>query len=159
MAKKNLTRREFVKQNSIAGLGATVATMVGPTLLANCATENGTPAILGGQKVRTEGWPKWPMWGPASSTIGTFETRLDPTVMRVEKKMMVGRMPKAKLERLWATRPALVSRDPSGPGTPTGTASITVSVGSSAAMPNEAPIEMVLPLPMARRRRLRQPNN
>ena len=66
MAKKNYSRREFVKQNSIVGLGATVATIVGPTLLANCATETGTPAILGGQKVRTKGWPEWPMWNPAT---------------------------------------------------------------------------------------------
>jgi len=62
MAKKNYSRREFVKQNSMAGLGAAVAMGLAPTLLANCATETGTPAILGGQKVRTKGWPGWPMW-------------------------------------------------------------------------------------------------
>lgn len=66
MTKRNYSRREFVKQNSIAGLGAAVAIGVAPTLLANCATETGTPAILGGQKVRTKGWPEWPMWNPAT---------------------------------------------------------------------------------------------
>ena len=66
MTKKNLSRREFVKQNSMAGLGAAVAMGVGPTLLANCATETATPAILGGQKVRTKEWPGWPIWNPAT---------------------------------------------------------------------------------------------
>jgi perosamine synthetase len=66
MSKKNYSRREFVKQNSVAGLGATVALSMAPTLLANCATGTGTPAILGGQKLRTKGWPVWPMWNPAT---------------------------------------------------------------------------------------------
>jgi dTDP-4-amino-4,6-dideoxygalactose transaminase len=56
------TRREFVKQNSIAGIGAAVALGAAPTLLANCATETGTPAIIGGQKIRTKEWPAWPIW-------------------------------------------------------------------------------------------------
>lgn len=66
MTKKNYSRREFVKQNSVAGLGAAVAMGVAPTLLANCATETGTPAILGGQKVRTKEWPGWPVWDTAA---------------------------------------------------------------------------------------------
>ncbi len=64
MSKRNFSRREFVKQNSIATLGAAVALSVAPTLLANCATDAGTPAILGGQKLRTKGWPEWPIWIP-----------------------------------------------------------------------------------------------
>ena len=66
MAKKKISRREFVKQNSMAGLGAAVTMGVAPTLLANCATETGTPAILGGQKVRTKAWPGWPIWDSAT---------------------------------------------------------------------------------------------
>jgi hypothetical protein len=46
MSKRNYSRREFVKQNSLAGFGAAVAIGVGPALLANCATDSGTPAIL-----------------------------------------------------------------------------------------------------------------
>ena len=65
MSEKNYTRREFVKQNSMAGLGAAVAMTVGPTILANCATDTGIPAILGGVKIRTKGWPVWPMWDKA----------------------------------------------------------------------------------------------
>ncbi len=62
MSKRNYTRREFVKQNSMAGLGAAVAMGVAPSILANCATDTGIPAILGGEKIRTKGWPVWPMW-------------------------------------------------------------------------------------------------
>ena len=64
--KKNYSRREFVKQNSIAGLGAAVGISLTPTLLVNCATDTGTPAILGGQKIRTKEWPGWPIWDPAT---------------------------------------------------------------------------------------------
>lgn len=66
MSKTNLSRREFVKKNSMAGLGAAVAMGAAPTLMANCATDTGTPAVLGGQKIRTKGWPEWPMWDPAT---------------------------------------------------------------------------------------------
>jgi len=66
MTKRNYSRREFVKQNSMAGLGAAVAMGVAPTLLANCATETATPAILGGKKVRTKEWPGWPIWDTAT---------------------------------------------------------------------------------------------
>jgi perosamine synthetase len=66
MSKNNYTRREFVKQNSLAGFGAAVAMGVAPTILANCATDTGIPAILGGQKIRTKSWPGWPMWDPAT---------------------------------------------------------------------------------------------
>ncbi|MGI6340015.1 MAG: DegT/DnrJ/EryC1/StrS family aminotransferase [Bacteroidales bacterium] len=60
--KKNYSRREFVKQNTVAGVGAAVAMSVAPTILVNCSADTGTPAILGGQKIRTKEWPVWPMW-------------------------------------------------------------------------------------------------
>lgn len=37
---------------------------VAPAIIVNCAADIGTPAILGGEKVRTKGWPKWPIWNP-----------------------------------------------------------------------------------------------
>ena len=64
MSKRNYSRREFVKQNSMAGLGAAVAMGVAPTLLANYTSDQSTPAILGGQKIRTKEWPVWPQWKP-----------------------------------------------------------------------------------------------
>ena len=66
MSKRNYSRREFVKQNSLAGLGAAVALGVAPSLFANSSTVAGIPAILGGQKIRTKAWPVWPMWNPAT---------------------------------------------------------------------------------------------
>jgi perosamine synthetase len=65
MAKRNYSRREFVKQNSLAGLGAAIAMGVTPALIANQTVSADIPAILGGQKIRTKNWPKWPMWDPA----------------------------------------------------------------------------------------------
>ncbi len=67
MSKRNYSRREFVKQNSMAGLGAAVVAIgAAPALFANCSTDTGTPAILGGQKLRTKEWPQWPIWDPAT---------------------------------------------------------------------------------------------
>jgi len=66
MSKKNYTRREFVKQNSMAGLGAVVGMSAAPSLLANGASNTGTLSILGGAKTRTKGWPEWPIWDPAT---------------------------------------------------------------------------------------------
>jgi perosamine synthetase len=64
MSKRNFSRREFVKTNSMAGLGAAVAMGVAPNFLADYAADTGLPAILGGQKIRTKEWPHWPMWNP-----------------------------------------------------------------------------------------------
>jgi perosamine synthetase len=66
MSKRNYSRREFVKQNSLAGLGAAVAMGLTPSLISDFVTETGVPAVIGGQKVRTKGWPEWPMWNPAT---------------------------------------------------------------------------------------------
>ncbi len=64
MSKQKYSRREFVKKNSLAGLGAAVAVSVAPAVLANCSSDTGTPALLGGTPVRTKGWPDWPIWIP-----------------------------------------------------------------------------------------------
>ncbi len=66
MSKRNsYSRREFVKRNSLAGLGAAVGIGLTPTIMASCASDTGIPAILGGQKIRTNEWPVWPQWKPA----------------------------------------------------------------------------------------------
>lgn len=64
MKTTNYSRREFVKKNSIAGLGTAMAIGGVNSFVAGCASETGTPAILGGEKVRTKPWPTWPMWDP-----------------------------------------------------------------------------------------------
>jgi perosamine synthetase len=66
MSKRNYSRRDFVKQNSLAGLGVVLTTGVSPTLYANFSGNTGMPALLGGQPVRTKAWPVWPMWNPAT---------------------------------------------------------------------------------------------
>jgi perosamine synthetase len=73
MSKTKYSRREFVKQNSIAGLGAAVGIGVAPTLLANSSSDTGTPALLGGQAVRTKGWPGWPIWKPETDEKQVLE--------------------------------------------------------------------------------------
>ncbi|HNR42456.1 MAG TPA: DegT/DnrJ/EryC1/StrS family aminotransferase [Bacteroidales bacterium] len=62
----NLSRREFVKKNSLAGIGAAVALSAGPTILAECSADAGVPAVLGGEKIRTKPWPSWPEWDQAA---------------------------------------------------------------------------------------------
>src|SRR6476619_3708409 len=62
MSKRDYSRREFLKQNSIAGLGGALATGMTTSLFADTLTGVATHAILGGKSVRTKDWPKWPQW-------------------------------------------------------------------------------------------------
>lgn len=62
MFRKKYSRREFVKKNSLAGIGAAFTMSMAPELLANSPGDMTTPAILGGRPVRTAGWPSWPKW-------------------------------------------------------------------------------------------------
>lgn len=71
---KIYSRREFVKQNSLAGIGAAVALSAGPSLLANCASDTAIPAIIGGQKIRTKPWPTWPVWDQAADEEAVLKT-------------------------------------------------------------------------------------
>ncbi|GAB4041513.1 DegT/DnrJ/EryC1/StrS family aminotransferase [Spirosoma gilvum] len=77
MAHKNYSRREFIRRNSLTGLGAVLT----PSLLTdNTNVQPATPsvkpsqftsfsvaeplALLGGKPVRTKNWPTWPLWKP-----------------------------------------------------------------------------------------------
>ncbi|MEP6594652.1 MAG: DegT/DnrJ/EryC1/StrS family aminotransferase [Ginsengibacter sp.] len=62
MYKQDFSRREFLKQNSITGLGALMATGIAPSIFANSLSASDMPAILGGKPAFTEKWPKWPQW-------------------------------------------------------------------------------------------------
>ncbi|MEO8766056.1 MAG: DegT/DnrJ/EryC1/StrS family aminotransferase [Ginsengibacter sp.] len=74
MSKKEYSRREFLKQNSIAGVATLMATGITPDLFAH-ATKNATvPAILGGKPKIEGSWPKWPMWNPATDEKLVLET-------------------------------------------------------------------------------------
>ncbi len=64
MLSKKYSRREFVKKNSLTGLGAMIGIGATPSVFASFTNDGDTPAILGGKAVHTNGWPKWPQWNP-----------------------------------------------------------------------------------------------
>jgi len=73
MLRKNYSRREFLKQNSLTGIGAVLGMSFTPTLFTDNIRVDETPAILGGQKVRTKGWPGWPIWIPETDEKQVIE--------------------------------------------------------------------------------------
>src|SRR5690625_2981477 len=65
MKHKKYTRREFLKQNSMAGLGAAAAlALPGGKVLDYMTKTHDTPALLGGNPVVSPDWPQWPIWKP-----------------------------------------------------------------------------------------------
>src|SRR5690606_30352401 len=69
MTTNNQSRRKFLKQNVLGGLGATLAPAVlGGSVMASPAILNNTqssPAVLGGESAWSkQRWPKWPRWVP-----------------------------------------------------------------------------------------------
>src|SRR5690625_4471772 len=65
MKHKKYTRREFLKQNSMAGLGAAAAlALPGGNVLDYMTKTHDTPALLGGNPVVSPDWPQWPIWKP-----------------------------------------------------------------------------------------------
>ena len=57
--RKHYSRREFIKKNSLTGLGAVIAfsAKTSPGIKNTAAL-----AVLGGEPVRTKVWPGWPVW-------------------------------------------------------------------------------------------------
>jgi perosamine synthetase len=74
MSKKEYSRRSFIKQNAMIGLGTAVGVGMAPSLFAGSLRGIDTPAILGGSPVRTKGWPKWPMWIQETDEKRVLET-------------------------------------------------------------------------------------
>ena len=64
MVEKEYSRRRFLKNSTLTGLGVGLAAGVTPTVFAAQANNASTAAILGGEPVRTKAWPDWPMWDP-----------------------------------------------------------------------------------------------
>jgi len=64
--RKHFSRREFIKKNSLTGLGAVIAFSAKTSPFKSGEKKTGTLAILGGQPVRTKEWPVWPVWDPAT---------------------------------------------------------------------------------------------
>jgi len=64
MKNKKYTRLEFLKQNSMAGLGAAALALPGGKVLDYMTKTHNTPALLGGNPVVSPDWPEWPIWKP-----------------------------------------------------------------------------------------------
>ena len=65
MYTKSYSRREFIKRNSLTGLGILASTAIFPTITF-AGSQQDVPALLGGTRVHTGGWPRWPVWNPAT---------------------------------------------------------------------------------------------
>jgi len=64
MTNKKLSRREFIKSNSMAGAGAIISSGIAPSVFVGRAKQSLIPAVLGGKPVAKINWPKWPIWDP-----------------------------------------------------------------------------------------------
>lgn len=70
MPSQPFSRREFLKRNSLTGLGAALTPALLTTKPAEAIAKSATfslaepPALLGGKPVRTHQWPTWPIWKP-----------------------------------------------------------------------------------------------
>ena len=71
MPQHDISRRDFLKQNSIAGAGIIVAG-ISPSVFSNINT--GKPALLGGKRIVNTSWTKWPMWIPESDEKLVLDT-------------------------------------------------------------------------------------
>jgi len=97
MWKKNYSRREFVKQNSLTGIGAILAMGITPSVF-SFNSKGSSPAILGGAPVRTKGWPGWPVWDTATDEKNVLEVLRNGVWCRagVERSVV------SEFEKKWA---------------------------------------------------------
>jgi perosamine synthetase len=72
MPGKDISRRDFLKQNSIAGVGM-LASGISP-VITNTSSDLSKPAILGGKPALITNWIKWPMWIPGTDEKLVLET-------------------------------------------------------------------------------------
>jgi len=73
MSTKKYSRRTFLKSSALAGLGLSLAAGATPGLFTGRVGESTTPAILGGDPVRSNGWPEWPVWNPKTDEQRVLE--------------------------------------------------------------------------------------
>jgi len=66
MRKNIYPRREFLRKNSLLGVGTILSIGAANNILASCVSGTAvTPAILGGKPaISSPGWPGWPVWNP-----------------------------------------------------------------------------------------------
>ena len=65
MNKTNLSRRQFLATTSTGVVAALASNPLAGSAKAADA-KGGKLAVLGGQPVRTQGWPAWPVWDPSA---------------------------------------------------------------------------------------------
>jgi dTDP-4-amino-4,6-dideoxygalactose transaminase len=73
MKKNELTRRDFVKQNTLAGVGAVLSAGAIPSVFSGALGVNDKPAILGGTPVHSKNWPGWPVWDTQADETRVLE--------------------------------------------------------------------------------------
>ncbi len=74
MSTKSFSRREFIKKNSLTGMGVLFASSAGSSLFAFNSHNADVPALTGGTPVHAGGWPKWPVWNPSTDEKRVLET-------------------------------------------------------------------------------------
>lgn len=62
MNENRYSRRKFIKQNTVAGLGTILAAGIAPSVLGNSLKNSNDLAILGGTAGHNTDWPVWPLW-------------------------------------------------------------------------------------------------
>lgn len=62
----SISRREFLKRSSVAGGTAALAAGTAGSVLGQLSGDDARPALLGGPKAHSKGWPSWPAWDPAN---------------------------------------------------------------------------------------------
>ena len=72
MHENDISRREFLKHNSIAGMGIIASGISSPVFSNNAHASK--PAILGGKSVLNTTWVKWPIWNPDTDDKLVFDT-------------------------------------------------------------------------------------
>ncbi len=72
--KTDSSRRKFLKQSSVAGVGAVLTMGMTPSLLAGNLNGTASPAILGGPSAWDKSkWVKWPIWIPETDEKRVLE--------------------------------------------------------------------------------------
>ena len=95
MKKNDVTRREFIKRNSLAGAGLALSMGMPATPALSGILTADKPAVLGGTPVRSRGWQKWPMWDPQTDEKLVLEVLRSGVWSRAKTV--------AEFEEKWAT--------------------------------------------------------
>ena len=72
--KSDSSRRKFLKQTSVAGIGTALTLGISPSLIAGELNNSAMPAIIGGPSAWDKAkWIKWPIWIPETDEKRVLE--------------------------------------------------------------------------------------